>query len=193
MNADFRTSKHLWGVTAAALAVLVVAGCGSSGSPAPVVSSSAAPVAAAPPGGSGSATATPAQPPAATSGAPSAGAGAGGRNTLTLSGPDGGSYEFGAVACVGDPSPNGVLSLSATPKSVNVAVAQLVFKDGQAQLVLTAKGSRPFVWKGKAPVGQEASRTADGAKLTGLPVREEQGATGTVSGTLTCSGTIGLN
>ncbi|MFJ9695969.1 hypothetical protein [Kitasatospora sp. NPDC101183] len=194
-------------VSAAALTALVATAC-SSGSDS--TSAPAAPTAAstpttpaapttpsAPTAPDATATTTPAKPGAALPsipGLPPVQGGVGGGGSLTLSGSGGGTYEFEKVGCVGEAKPDGILTVAGTPRNANVLVASIIFKDGQAQLLLTVKGStRPQQWKGKAAVGEHASRTGDSAKLTEFPVKEELGATGTVSGTLSCSGTFGLH
>ncbi|WP_031068588.1 hypothetical protein [Streptomyces sp. NRRL WC-3742] len=197
-----RTSRRLRAaaVPVAALTVLtalVATACSSgSDSKAPAAASvgaqatSSGPSAPATP--DATSTTTPAKPGAPT--LPSVPGTSGGGGSLTLSGSGGGTYEFDKVGCVGEAKPGGLLTVTGTPRSANVLVASVIFKDGQAELLLTVKGStRPQQWKGRAAVGEHASRTGDSAKLTDFPVKEELGANGTVSGTLTCSGAFGLH
>ncbi|MBD0673796.1 hypothetical protein [Streptomyces sp. CBMA156] len=172
-------------------AALLVAGCGGSGSsPGPVVSSGPPSASAASP--TAPAPTAPAPSVTPSSGTPDPGSGTPAGSGLTLDAANGGSYRFASVACVGEATPTGALSLTATPRSLNDALAELVLKDGEARLLLTLKGFRPVLWKGSVPIGGQASRTAHGATLTAMPVTEELGDTGTVTGTLTCSGTDGL-
>ncbi|GAA3001143.1 hypothetical protein GCM10010519_36930 [Streptomyces lactacystinicus] len=195
-------------VVAVGLAALVVAGCGGPGSspastgsagqpsaPATVSPSAAAPSAAAPSAAAPStASATTAEASAVPpSGTPGTAPGASGGSSLTLSAANGGSYRFGSVVCVGEDSPTGALTLTATTMGAKDARAELVLGDGEARLLLALKGFRPVLWKGEVPIGQRASRTAGGARLTAMPVTEELGDTGTVTGTLTCSGAVGVH
>ncbi|WP_052707494.1 hypothetical protein [Streptomyces rubellomurinus] len=199
MNHTAGRGRGLLAVAAAGLAALVVAGCGSSDSKSPA----AAPTSAAPtPPAAGSPAATPTgadatTAPATPSGDPAAvpaPGSASGDSSLSLTGSGGsGSYAYRLVNCVGEAKPTGWLTISPVPKGDTVVVTALAFKDGQAELLLTTKdGNRITTWKGKAPVGEHASRTGNAAKLTGLPVTDDKGATGTVSGTLTCANTLGL-
>ncbi|MFJ6618894.1 hypothetical protein ACIQOW_15120 [Kitasatospora sp. NPDC091335] len=205
MNVNVRSLHRLWSFVALGAAALLVAGCGGSGSsPGPVVSSgppsasAASPTAPAPTAPAPTAPAPTAPAPSVTqtvtpsSGTPDPGSGTSVGSGLTLAAANGGSYRFASVACVGEASPTGALSLTATPRSLNDALAELVLKDGEARLLLTLKGFRPVLWKGSVPIGGQASRTAHGATLTAMPVTEELGDTGTVTGTLTCSGADGL-
>lgn len=194
---------------AAALAALLVTACSSgfgtssdtkgpaAGAPTTAVTTAATPSASGSATPDSGATTTPAKPGAAlpsVPGIPGVQAGVGGGGSLTLTGSGGGTYEFEKVGCIGEAKADGVLTVTGTPRSATVLVASVVFKDGQAQVLLTVKGStRPQQWKGKAPIGEHASRIGESAKLTDFPVKEELGATGTLSGTLTCSGTVGLH
>ncbi|MFE6505898.1 hypothetical protein [Kitasatospora sp. NPDC057738] len=185
-------------VVAVGLAALVVAGCGGPGSsPAstgsagqPSAPATVSPSAAAPSTASATTAEASAVPP---SGTPGTAPGASGGSSLTLSAANGGSYRFGSVVCVGEDSPTGALTLTATTMGAKDARAELVLGDGEARLLLALKGFRPVLWKGEVPIGQRASRTAGGARLTAMPVTEELGDTGTVTGTLTCSGAVGVH
>ncbi|MEU3566362.1 hypothetical protein [Kitasatospora sp. NPDC006786] len=185
-------------VVAVGLAALVVAGCGGPGSsPAstgsagqPSAPATVSPSAAAPSTASATTAEASAVPP---SGTPGTAPGASGGSSLTLSAANGGSYRFGSVVCVGEDSPTGALTLTATTMGAKDARAELVLGDGEARLLLAFKGFRPVLWKGEVPIGQRASRTAGGARLTAMPVTEELGDTGTVTGTLTCSGAVGVH
>ncbi|WP_329564377.1 hypothetical protein [Kitasatospora sp. NBC_01266] len=171
-------------VALAGLSILLVAGCGSTSTSTPAKGAQAAPANGAAAGGG-----TAAKP----SGVP--GDGIGGSGTITLSA--GSTYHFTTVACLGEKSPSGKLTMSGTADDGSgTGPAVVIGFDGAGQFSLTMTvpdATAPKVWSGQSAVGAAASRTADTVKFTDLPITEMTGGAAKATGTLKCSGTQALS
>ncbi|MBV2156723.1 hypothetical protein [Kitasatospora sp. SUK 42] len=179
------------------ISALSLAACGGSASPSSTTAAaqdSAAPTAAA----SGIAASEPADGPKTTAPAKAAGGAGGGAavtgNTVTIAGPDGGTFQLGAGTCLGSKSPSGRLVLTSEVAGPRKFSAIVTFDgSGNMGLLLTAgEDSTAVVWAGDATVGATASRTEDTIKFVDLPIKQLTGVEGTASGALKCENRDGL-
>lgn len=191
--------------------VLLLSACGPSDSSGSSPSTKAAAPDSSAPGAAVSSTtgSAPADAPTptapATAAAPSKPAGGsggaaapGGANTLTITGSKGGTFQFGAGACLGKKSPSGGLTLTtSTGSEKDVGLVVTFDGEGQVAMVLTIDGGagedKAVIWAGKAAVGATVSRTGDTVKIVGLPVSQLPDAVdATASGSLKCESTDAL-
>ncbi|MDH6120705.1 hypothetical protein ABH930_004801 [Kitasatospora sp. GAS204A] len=174
-------TDRLSAVALAGLFAFLVTGCGPTTNPAPANAAQPAPATTA-----AGTVAKPSDLP---------GANIGGSGTISLSGGASGSYHFTTVACLGEKSPSGKLTMSAAVGSPGSGTAAIIDFDGTGKftLTMTVAGATPSIWQGQSAVGAAANRTVDTVKLTDLPITQMTGGTAKASGTLTCSGTQAMS